>query len=602
MQHERTAKEFTGSLISLMPSIQKEYFDQPDLWNRPLTGQEKERLRLVYETWPAGVKSVLEVGCGSGNLLNGVTWGPECVGLDYSIVAAVQVKWPVIQGDISDLPFVDNQFDLVICSDVLEHIPLSKLDAAVSEVKRCSKEHILILSPINEDLFQNQVTCRTCKCSFHPNGHIHSFSRRDLQTRLLPEFNIQRYTYLGDAWRHTNLIATALERTWDSEAPSIDEAMCPQCGQRQGDLLASNTPDGLKADIAWFKHIGDAASEEFLDCEVLLWLKKDVESPEETPQQTKRQLWVRTEENCSRLELCCTDRGLLNMSTPVSAVVPNATYQSILIINERTDWGDLVEDPDGGLCRMFEDCGVTDGHVVWAFPRSLVRQRRQMRVGIRDLNKEQCYIQVFLSYSGYHTLGSLGGTGDGRWKESVFDLDRLAPLSDNVILFRIITQHPHPPTPLPVGRIALLPESIETSNLEVNIDSYGGLEIEDILFNDNAIYTFHSNISVFELFGHDDLSKTGEAFLGRGKSVVIPKWYWLESVLREPSEVGDDNNTISRPIKEAGFYKRFTAEYEKAVTERDQLVGERDYFLNYCRLPEARFGRFLRRKAKLLID
>lgn len=50
-----------------------------------------------------------------------------------------------IQGDITRMPFCDHSFDIVICTEVLEH--LEKPGAALKELKRVAKKFILITVP-----------------------------------------------------------------------------------------------------------------------------------------------------------------------------------------------------------------------------------------------------------------------------------------------------------------------------------------------------------------------------------------------------------------------------------------------------------------------
>ena len=54
------------------------------------------------------------------------------------------------QGDIYALPYNDNSFDLVICSEVLEH--LEHPEKALTEVIRVSKNTVSYLYPMNHFL------------------------------------------------------------------------------------------------------------------------------------------------------------------------------------------------------------------------------------------------------------------------------------------------------------------------------------------------------------------------------------------------------------------------------------------------------------------
>jgi len=89
-------------------------------------------------------KKVLDVGCGFGKMVKYLRWlGVEAYGLeisDYALKTAEdKLKKYLVKGDITGLPYEDNSFDLVTTFDVLEHLPLPKINKALSECLRVSK-------------------------------------------------------------------------------------------------------------------------------------------------------------------------------------------------------------------------------------------------------------------------------------------------------------------------------------------------------------------------------------------------------------------------------------------------------------------------------
>lgn len=95
-------------------------------------------------------KTILEVGCGEGNLLAFLrkhNIGKDLTGIDYSkeIIAAGKIKYPflnLIQQTLFKLPFKDNTFDLVIYNEGFEY--LEHPDKALKEIARVSKKYCLI--------------------------------------------------------------------------------------------------------------------------------------------------------------------------------------------------------------------------------------------------------------------------------------------------------------------------------------------------------------------------------------------------------------------------------------------------------------------------
>ncbi len=104
------------------------------------------------------IQSVLDVGCGEGFTLNKLKEnkiGKIYEGIDYSKEAIDLGKkaYPdlhISQGNIYNLKYKDNSFDLVICSEVLEH--LEDPQKALKELSRVSKKYILLSVP-NEPWF-----------------------------------------------------------------------------------------------------------------------------------------------------------------------------------------------------------------------------------------------------------------------------------------------------------------------------------------------------------------------------------------------------------------------------------------------------------------
>lgn len=101
-------------------------------------------------------KNCLDVGCGTGKLVYWLRFfGIETYGVEISKeainLAEKNVKPYLKLGDITKLDYDDNQFDLVLTSDVFEHIEKSKIKRSVGETIRVAKKYILhkIYTPEN---------------------------------------------------------------------------------------------------------------------------------------------------------------------------------------------------------------------------------------------------------------------------------------------------------------------------------------------------------------------------------------------------------------------------------------------------------------------
>src|SRR6266581_2670369 len=91
----------------------------------PLQRYWQRRRYQVITTMAAGARRVLDVGCGSSRIIGST----RMVGLDiqlHKLRYARRYGNPLVHGSIFELPFTDAAFDCVICSEVIEHIPVQE--------------------------------------------------------------------------------------------------------------------------------------------------------------------------------------------------------------------------------------------------------------------------------------------------------------------------------------------------------------------------------------------------------------------------------------------------------------------------------------------
>jgi hypothetical protein len=81
---------------------------------------------------------VLEVGSGSLGL--GEFWGHPFVGCDLNFPSRPHASMRAVQCSGTRLPFVDKCFDVVVASDVMEHVPPDSRENFISEVLRVSRK------------------------------------------------------------------------------------------------------------------------------------------------------------------------------------------------------------------------------------------------------------------------------------------------------------------------------------------------------------------------------------------------------------------------------------------------------------------------------
>ena len=89
--------------------------------------------RLLLRAVPPGCARVLEVGCGAGDLaalLAGRADRVDAVDRSPAMVAAARARVPanvrVVEADVLDLPLPDGEYDAVVGTSVLHHLPLEE--------------------------------------------------------------------------------------------------------------------------------------------------------------------------------------------------------------------------------------------------------------------------------------------------------------------------------------------------------------------------------------------------------------------------------------------------------------------------------------------
>lgn len=120
---------------------------------------------LIKLAKPLNPITVLDAGCGEGITLNklienGV--GDKLEGVDYSDLAItlskkINPQLNIRHGSVYSLPYEDNSFDLVICTEVLEHLDDPK--KGLKEIIRASKKYLILTVP-NEPWFTYQRILR----------------------------------------------------------------------------------------------------------------------------------------------------------------------------------------------------------------------------------------------------------------------------------------------------------------------------------------------------------------------------------------------------------------------------------------------------------
>ncbi len=148
-----------------------------------------EIVKLVQQT---GVTRLLDAGCAEGFTMQYLNQGGlsvDIVGGDFDSEALLWGRAnaghnaPLTSLDIHSLPFPDNSFPLVICLEVLEHLPDST--AGLRELARVSSQYLLLSVP-HEPWFRTANFLRGKHFMTFGNDpeHLHNYTGRTFRAMV----------------------------------------------------------------------------------------------------------------------------------------------------------------------------------------------------------------------------------------------------------------------------------------------------------------------------------------------------------------------------------------------------------------------------------
>lgn len=130
-----------------------------DYWSRQdrvgEVSSNPERIADVV-TRVCGLGSVLDIGSGEGALMRALLGrGVDAHGIDVSpvVVDRVNRRMPgrVSEASVLSLPFADASFDAVVSTDCLEHLAPEDVPAALAEIYRVARRHVVLQIATTED-------------------------------------------------------------------------------------------------------------------------------------------------------------------------------------------------------------------------------------------------------------------------------------------------------------------------------------------------------------------------------------------------------------------------------------------------------------------
>jgi len=138
----------------------------------------------ILRNLPRKFINVLDIGCGEGYLLHQIHKrypSASKYGMDITNGRTITTRKNVpsaivLRADAIRLPFLDDSFDVVICSEVIEHI--LDYQSVINEIARVSRGRIIITVPNDQAL--TQIICPKCNTPHYLDGHINRFDESNI--------------------------------------------------------------------------------------------------------------------------------------------------------------------------------------------------------------------------------------------------------------------------------------------------------------------------------------------------------------------------------------------------------------------------------------
>ena len=157
--------------------------------------------------------AALQLSCRNVGSIVGLDVDANKLRISREVYQQNELDCSLVQGSIYDLPFDNETFDLVLCSEVLEH--LDDAPRALRELHRITKRYCLLSVP-NDVVFRlaNLARGRYLRALGNPPEHIHHFGPRTFRKLISRTFTIQEARLPVGLWT----VALATKQNWQARA------------------------------------------------------------------------------------------------------------------------------------------------------------------------------------------------------------------------------------------------------------------------------------------------------------------------------------------------------------------------------------------------
>jgi Methyltransferase domain len=218
-----------------------------------VTPQELHRIRRTLSAIPADAASCLEIGFLDLRVTRMLRQHLDVVSIDLPRCVDDGGAYKLAFADVRWLPFRDRAFDLVLCTEVLEHLPRDVLVQATVQLERVASKYVLVTVPFRQRVWNALFRCRFCAYQCNTMGHLHWFDLATVDS-LFPRMQRQRHEMIGEVpgnapdWLYA--LGRSVGRVWHPDVFDTPGGTCPRC-KRRGAAIAPTRAGWLIQRIIW---------------------------------------------------------------------------------------------------------------------------------------------------------------------------------------------------------------------------------------------------------------------------------------------------------------------------------------------------------------
>lgn len=150
----------------------------------------RRAVRSLVRRYGAG-QPILDAGCGTG--LNLASLPPGSTGLDLNprnleLIRQRLPQYSAVEGDLENMPFADESFATVLCTEVLEHVPYP--EQALREIRRVLRPGGVLIGsvPARSMIWRLRFLSSTCP----GDEPFHNEYRPHEVRSMLSDFSVER--------------------------------------------------------------------------------------------------------------------------------------------------------------------------------------------------------------------------------------------------------------------------------------------------------------------------------------------------------------------------------------------------------------------------